>query len=143
MKARNGFVSGGPLILLRLEGVAVFMAAILIYAHLGLAWWVFAGLILLPDASMLGYLASARVGAFCYNAVHTETAPVLLMAAAYLVGSSLTLSLSAIWLAHIGVDHMLGYGLKYASSFADTHLGALGRKRGVGEMPDAATRVLP
>ncbi|MCS4316879.1 hypothetical protein M2407_001178 [Serratia sp. BIGb0234] len=33
-----------------------------------------------------------------------------------------------IWGAHIGFDRALGYGLKYASGFADTHLGGLGRK---------------
>jgi hypothetical protein len=27
-----------------------------------------------------------------------------------------------IWIAHIGVDRALGYGLKYPSSFKDTHL---------------------
>lgn len=26
------------------------------------------------------------------------------------------------WLAHIGADRLLGYGLKYPSSFKDTHL---------------------
>ena len=27
-----------------------------------------------------------------------------------------------IWLAHIGVDRMVGYGLKYPTSSKDTHL---------------------
>ena len=27
-----------------------------------------------------------------------------------------------IWLAHIGVDRMLGYRLEYPSAFKDTHL---------------------
>ena len=27
-----------------------------------------------------------------------------------------------IWLAHIGMDRLLGYGLKYPSAFKDTHL---------------------
>ena len=34
---------------------------------------------------------------------------------------------SLIWLAHIGMDHALGYGLKYASGFAVTHLGRIGK----------------
>jgi hypothetical protein len=127
MSARDGCVLGGPLVLLRVEGAAVFVGAILMYAHLGLTWWVFVALILLPDASMLGYFASARTGAASYNAVHTVTAPVALLAAGFLFGSSLTLSLGAIWLAHIGLDRMLGYGLKYATGFANTHLGVLGK----------------
>ena len=29
--------------------------------------------------------------------------------------------------AHVGFDRMLGYGLKYASAFNETHLGRIGR----------------
>jgi hypothetical protein len=32
--------------------------------------------------------------------------------------------------AHIGFDRMLGYGLKHASGFGDTHLGRIGRPPG-------------
>ena len=39
------------------------------------------------------------------------------------------LALGLIWLAHIGFDRALGYGLKSASGFRDTHLGAPGRSR--------------
>jgi hypothetical protein len=31
-----------------------------------------------------------------------------------------------IWLAHIGIDRALGYGLKYSSGFPFTHLGRIG-----------------
>jgi hypothetical protein len=37
-------------------------------------------------------------------------------------GNSLALSLALIWLAHIGMDRMVGYGLKYPTAFKDTHL---------------------
>jgi hypothetical protein len=39
------------------------------------------------------------------------------------------LALALIWLAHIGFDRMLGYGLKYQSGFGDTHLGRIGRTK--------------
>ena len=106
------------MVLLRLEGAAVFVAAILIYVYFGLALWLFAALFLLPDASMLGYLASARIGAASYNAVHTLTAPVVFLSAAFLLDNSLAVSVGAIWLAHVGLDRMLGYGLKYGTGFA-------------------------
>jgi hypothetical protein len=32
-----------------------------------------------------------------------------------------------IGLAHVGFDRALGYGLKYATGFGDTHLGRKGR----------------
>jgi hypothetical protein len=34
--------------------------------------------------------------------------------------------LAVIWLAHIGFDRLMGYGLKYATAFGHTHLGMLG-----------------
>ncbi len=142
MPIRDGFVQGGPLILLRLEGATVFVAAILLYAHLGLTWWVFVALILVPDISMLGYLANARIGADSYNAVHTVTAPIVLLGGTLLLGSPLTMSLGAIWLAHVGLDRMLGYGLKYATGFRDTHLGFIGQRgKASGEKPHAPLEV--
>ena len=45
----------------------------------------------------------------------------------YTLASPLVLSIAMIWLAHIGFDRALGYGLKYASGFTFTHLGRIGR----------------
>jgi hypothetical protein len=39
----------------------------------------------------------------------------------------LLLSVAFIWLAHIGIDRALGYGLKYSTGFAFTHLGRIGK----------------
>ena len=41
------------------------------------------------------------------------------------------LPIALIWANHIGVDRLLGYGLKYADGFGWTHLGRVGRKAGV------------
>jgi hypothetical protein len=122
-------VSGAPLLLLRLEGAGVLVVAIAIYAHLGLNWWLFALLFFTPDLSMLGYLAGPRIGAIAYNAIHTYIAPALLGAFGVLAGSQLMLGLAVIWVGHIGFDRVFGYGLKYASSFGDTHLGRIGRAK--------------
>jgi hypothetical protein len=35
----------------------------------------------------------------------------------------------AILVAHTGMDRLLGYGLKYPTSFQETHLGRIGRRR--------------
>lgn len=40
---------------------------------------------------------------------------------------SLILALALVWLAHIGADRLLGYGLKYDDNFQHTHLGQLGQ----------------
>ena len=36
--------------------------------------------------------------------------------------------LAAIWVAHIGFDRVLGYGLKFEAGFGETHLGRVGKK---------------
>jgi Domain of unknown function (DUF4260) len=75
-----GAVSGTPLVLLRLEGAAVLVAATFAYATLGGRWALFAALFLVPDLSMLGYLGGRRLGAACYNAAHSYLGPAALAA---------------------------------------------------------------
>ena len=45
-------------------------------------------------------------------------------------GRPLVLALGLVWLAHIGADRLLGYGLKYGDNFQHTHLGQLGQPGG-------------
>ncbi len=71
---------------------------------------------------MLGYLAGARIGAAGYNLAHNYVPPLLLAAYGLGAGQPFALQLAAIWLAHIGMDRLLGYGLKYPTVFQDTHL---------------------
>jgi Domain of unknown function (DUF4260) len=122
-----GAVSGTPLILLRLEGAALLVAAIFAYATRGSSWAMFAGLFLVPDLSMLGYLGGPRLGAACYNAGHSYFGPAVLAVLGVAASTPMLLSIACIWLAHIGFDRLLGYGLKYATSFGETHLGRRGR----------------
>jgi len=128
-----GSVGGGPRALLRLEGAAALAAACVAYQMLGGSWGWFAALFLVPDLSMLGYLVGPRVGAASYNAVHSYLGAAL----AALLGASLhqhaLLLMAAIWAAHVGFDRMLGYGLKYATAFGDTHLGQKGRRAAASE----------
>ena len=120
-------VSGLPRMLLMVEGAALFALGIFAYAKLGFSWWLFAALILAPDLGMIGYLRGPKLGAHLYNALHVTALPLALGVYGYVVGWPLGIALAAIWLAHIGMDRMLGYGLKYESGFADTHLGRIGK----------------
>lgn len=119
---------GGVLALLRLENAALAVAAVLAFRLTGGAWGLFAALFLLPDLSMLGYLVGPSTGARGYNLVHAYIAPALLAAFGGMTGNGLWLQIALIWCAHIGVDRALGFGLKYPSSFADTHLGRIKRR---------------
>jgi hypothetical protein len=117
--------TSGPFVLLRLEGLAFFATAISFYARDGYSWILFAVLFLVPDVSFLGYLRGPRVGSLCYNLVHNYVFPLLLAGVLLIGGRSLAVPL--IWIAHIGFDRMLGYGLKYSTGFGDTHLGRIRR----------------
>ena len=120
---QQGFVQGVPRLLLRIEGVTYAALALIGYAYSGYSWWLFAALILVPDVSMLGYLINRNVGAATYNLMHTLTFPILLLLGAALFGNMFLLAVGTIWVVHIGADRALGYGLKYATAFGDTHLG--------------------
>jgi hypothetical protein len=116
-----------PTHLLRLEGLAVVAVALVAYGVLGFSWWVFAALVLLPDLSMIAYARGPRIGARVYNLVHASVVPWGLVLVGWLAGREGALVVGLAWLAHIGIDRAVGYGLKLPTSFHDTHLGRIGR----------------
>ena len=125
--ADTGAVTGGLRTLLRLEGLTLFAGMTLLYAVWGGSWWVYALLFFVPDVSFAAYLAGPKVGAIIYNTAHSYMAPMALMTTGFATNSPLTLSIAMIWLAHIGFDRALGYGLKYSAGFGFTHLGRIGK----------------
>jgi hypothetical protein len=112
----------GPATLLRVEGVALLALSVLLYWVNGGSWLLFGVLLLAPDLSMLGYLAGPKVGAAIYNAFHAYAIPAVVGAVGMIFASPLAIAVVLIWFAHIGVDRTVGYGLKYPTSFKDTHL---------------------
>jgi hypothetical protein len=114
---------------LRVEGAAAFAAGLAGFLFLGLPWWAFALLLLVPDASMVGYLRGPRVGAILYNVVHNLATGVAVAGVGLAIGSVPLAAAGAILVAHSGMDRLAGYGLKYPDSFQNTHLGRIGRGR--------------
>lgn len=121
-------VGGGAVTWQRVEGAAVLVAAVVAYAVVDASWLLFAALLLAPDLGMLGYLGGPRLGAATYNALHVLIGPAAAMAI-WLAGAAWALPVALAWLAHIGVDRALGYGLKLPTGFQQTHLGAIGARR--------------
>lgn len=121
-----GTVQGAVRRWLRVEGFVVLCLAVVLYARGGESWILFAALFLAPDISLLGYLAGPRAGAAAYNALHSYAGPAVLALALIPTGQSAVVPL--IWVAHIGFDRTLGFGLKYPTEFADTHLGRIGHR---------------
>ena len=112
-----------PATILRLDGLAIAFAAIVLYRELGASWWLFILLFLAPDSSILGYLFNRRAGAAIYNLAHTYLWPGGLFALGFLAARAPLMAVALIWLAHIGIDRALGLGLKYADApFKETHL---------------------
>jgi hypothetical protein len=121
MTRTTGTTTGAPRLILQAEGAAYLTVALLAYAQTGTGWGLFALLFLVPDVTMLGYLRGPRLGAAIYNLGHTTLLPMLLCLWGWLA-SPMIWSLGLIWLAHIGFDRMIGYGLKYGDAFKHTHL---------------------
>jgi hypothetical protein len=111
-----------PNVLLRLEGLTILIGAIALYASQGYSGLAFVLLILVPDLSTVGYLVNTQVGSYLYNAAHFYTLPALLIALGLMGSAPLAIQLGLIWFAHIGMDRVVGYGLKYPNSFKETHL---------------------
>ena len=127
-----------PTRLLRLESAALLAVGLLFYWKIGGNWLAFALLLLLPDASMVGYVGGDRIGATVYNLVHLYLWPSILAAVGILTTNEVTLSLALIWFSHISMDCALGFGLKLPTGFKHTHL-----DMGEGQTPVPGDREPP
>ena len=114
-------------IILRAEQVAMGLAGIVVYVGLGGSGLLLVPLLLAFDVSMVGYLAGPRVGSITYNAGHNLVIALLALGIGWWAGLAWLQLLAALWVAHVGFDRALGYGLKLPTDFRDTHLGRIGR----------------
>lgn len=114
---------------LRIEGLAAFIAGVAVFGALGGPWLLAIPLLLGPDVSMVGYLRGPRLGALTYNLVHNWGLGLAVLGLGAWSGVDAVTMAGAILVAHVGMDRALGYGLKLATSFQDTHLGRIGRAR--------------
>jgi hypothetical protein len=116
--------------MLRTEGLAVLLVALLSYHHLALASWrLFFVCFLFPDISFLGYLGGKNIGSAFYNLMHSYSLPLCLGIVFWYLSLSDFYFVIIIWIAHIGFDRALGYGLKYSAGFRYTHLGKIGKDK--------------
>ena len=119
------YVVGKPRFFLRLEGVVLLVASLVLFSSTHQHWWWVPVLLFLPDLFMVGYLRSTWTGAMLYNLGHSYLLPVLIALSAWRSDRPLLLAIGLIWLAHVGMDRALGYGLKYDDNFKHTHLRSL------------------
>ena len=115
-------VTGKPRLWLRAEGLTLFATTLLLYSTTHQPWWLVPAVILLPDLFMVGYLGGNRLGAAVYNVGHSYPLPALMSLAGLAGHHPLVLALGLLWLAHIGMDRLASFGLKYDAGFQRTHL---------------------
>lgn len=110
-----------PRLLLHLEGAGLLATAAILYASQDFNWGAFALFLLAPDLSDLAYLVNPRIGSLAYNLAHTALFPLALGLLSLSSGNALGVQAALIWLAHIGMDRLFGYGFKYPGAFSNTH----------------------
>jgi hypothetical protein len=111
-----------PGVILRVEAAIALVLSVLLYRHIGGGWLRFALVFLVPDLSLVGYAWTVRFGTALYNTVHTYAGPLVLAGVAIFSARPTLLPYALIWTAHIAMDRLLGFGLKYPTRFQDTHL---------------------
>lgn len=131
MAADPGSVPDGHRFMLwqRIEAAGVLAAGIAIHVHVGTGWpwWAALLIFLAPDLTFAAYAVGPKIGAWVYNAAHLYAAGAVLLAIGLLLALPVLSALGALWMAHVGFDRLLGYGLKSEAGFALTHLGRIGR----------------
>lgn len=115
----------------RAEGLLMAFGGLIIAGLVAPGWgvWLWLVLLLAPDLAMLGYMAGPKAGAITYNLAHLYALPFLLMLMGVAGGTPQLIAVGGLWLAHVGTDRALGWGLKLPESFYVTHLGRIGRDR--------------
>lgn len=117
-----------PILMQRIEAGFLLIASVFLYFHLNFNILYFVPALFLIDVFMAGYLLGKDVGAYVYNLGHSFIIPSVLFIIGVPAANDLLIGLGLIWVAHIGIDRALGYGLKHKSAFTDTHLGRIGKQ---------------
>lgn len=108
-------------IILRAEGLPLFIAGVVGFGTLGGPWPAFVPLLLVPDLSAIGYVRGIRLGSITYNLVHNLVTASAMLGLGLWLGVGWLAIAGSIAVAHIGMDRGAGYGLKYPTTFKDTH----------------------
>ena|SRR5699024_6581893 len=108
-------------VFLHIEGLAVLLVCLYFYQWLNFSWILFIILLFTPDLAALGYLIHVKIGAILYNIVHTYTFSLIIVMIGFYIPNDIFLAVGLICTAHIGMDRLCGFGLKYPTAFKDTH----------------------
>lgn len=94
--------------LIKLEELAQFLLAIILFSQLGYVWWVFPACLLLPDLSMVGYLSNPKTGALIYNFFHHKFLAIAVFIAGFLLNIPWITLAGVILFGHSAMDRFFG-----------------------------------
>lgn len=114
--------------LLKLEELAMFALSLWAFSLTEISWWWFAGLFLLPDLGMIGYLLDEKIGTWTYNLFHHKGIALFIFGLGLFMNNQILEIAGIILFSHSSFDRIMGYGLKYEKGFKFTHLGEIGKK---------------
>lgn len=113
--------------LLKLEEAGIFLLTMYLFNALDFSWWWFPTLLLVPDIGMIGYLVNPRIGAFLYNLFNHRLVAAGVVFYGLAFENEYWILAGIILFAHISLDRIMGYGLKFNDSFHHTHLETIGK----------------
>jgi len=109
-------------VLIQIEEFTMFLGCIYLFSRLGIKWWWFPALLLLPDLFMVGYLINPVVGGILYNIVHFKGTAVAVGLFGLAKQNKKLMLIGILLLAHSTMDRSIGAGLKYLDGFWHTNL---------------------
>lgn len=106
----------------QLENSLLFIGSVYLYFNNKYSVLLFFICYFVPDISILFYQFGPKTGQKFYNALHNYVFPIIIAGVnMWFVHSEWLYMIALIWVAHIAMDRMLGYGLKY-DTFKHTHI---------------------
>ncbi|EIT87366.1 hypothetical protein A374_00290 [Fictibacillus macauensis ZFHKF-1] len=108
--------------IIRIENGMAFALSFVLYVRMDYPLWLFFVLLLAPDLTMIGYAMNQKTGARMYNVGHSFILPFLFVVCYVFFSNDYLLIIAIIWIAHICMDRLFGFGLKYKDSFKSTHI---------------------
>ncbi|HEX9804829.1 MAG TPA: DUF4260 domain-containing protein [Candidatus Dojkabacteria bacterium] len=112
-------------LLLKLENIGLLLISLLLFDQMDYSWWAYILFFFAPDISAIGYLVNEKIGAYSYNLLHNIATAGILIVLGYIIDLRIIEFAGIIILGHIGLDRVLGFGLKYKGGFKKTHLSKL------------------
>lgn len=108
--------------ILRLEGLAIFVASSYVYSFVGAGWIYFLVMFLTPDISLLVFMRDKSLGSKIYNFIHNYASAFLCIFLGVILGNVFISSYGIVVTAHTGLDRFLGFGLKYPENPKKSHI---------------------